>query len=262
MIRNTLWVVALVSLSVTFLGCATPGPGTDCDPCASAEASPVGPGSQAAAAAAAGGQRANQAPFADDTARLSPQTTVGRGAGATTSNSADNETRHVVSGGAQNCGVILPSTANANNSGGTNPAIAEAARTVASYRAMLQCALLNPMTTSERIELLTGQLAKAQESLAQAQAAATVTHVTNNNFQSSRINQIPFSSSSSDGRPQPETVGPVAKAAETVGTAVFSDEMYEDSSVPSIAPQPVPVAPDSLPDSPPAGAVPEVPSDD
>lgn len=233
-----IFFAALMCLSL--VACASTGPGKDCDPCATAEAS--GPAGQAAAAAARGGQSANQAPFAEDTVSPNAKTTIARGQGSSRSASSDSDTKHVVSGGAQNCGVVLPTNAEATNLGGTSPAIMEAAKTVASFRAMLQCALLNPSTPPDRIEFLSGQIAKAQESLAAAQAAATVTHVTNNNFQSSRINQVPVSSSSSAGRPDPLVMGPVAEAAKTVGTAVFSDEMLEDGDSTEA---PVPVEPDS-----------------
>lgn len=247
-------------LLVAFLltACVGQGAGVDCDPCAQAEAT-AGLGGDAASAAAKGGQDANQAPFATDNVSPNAKTTLSRGAGDSRSSSADQDVKHVVSGGAQNCGVILPTNANASNSGGTNPAISEAAKTVASFRAMLQCALMDPTTPPDRIEYLGSQIAQAQESLAQAQAASTVTHVTNNNFQASRINQVPVSSSSSAGRPDPAVLGPVAQAAETVGTAVFSDELYETSSDPSSSPD-ASAAPDSLPE-PPAGAVVETPVD-
>ncbi len=163
-------------------------------------------------------------------------TTWSGGAGAASSNSADSETRHVVSGGAQNCGVILPTEADAKAGGGSNPAVVEASKTVAAYRAMLQLALSDPSVMPDRIAMLSTKLAESQEALAAAQSAANVQHVVNYNFQSSRINQIPFSSSSSDGRPRPETVAPVAKAAETVGTAVFSDEIYESAPAAPEAP--------------------------
>lgn len=221
-----LFVVAALAALLLLGACATQGAGARTNPAAIAQ--PCA-GQDAAAAAAAGGQQAHQAPFSEDTARLAPQTTWAGGSGAASTTSADNETRHVVSGGAQNCGVILPTDANASTGGGSNPAVMEAAKTVSAYRSMLQVALMDPSTMPERIDLLSAKLAEAQESLAVAQAASTVTHVTNHNFQGSRINQIPFSSSSSDGRPSPEAVGPVAEAARVVGTAVFSDEMLESA---------------------------------
>lgn len=237
---------ALVAVALALSACANTGPGADCDPCASAEATaPMG--GQAAAAAASGGQRNNQAPFAEDAVSPNAKTTIARGQGSSRSASADSDTKHVVSGGAQNCGIILPSAADASNlGGGQNSAVSEAAKTVASFRAMLQCALLDPATHPDRVTYLSEQIAKAQESLASATAASTIQRVTNNNFQGSRINMVPVSSSSSAGRPDPEVIGPVAQAAETVGTAVFSDEMYEgEPSTPT--PPDAPVGPDSPP---------------
>lgn len=236
--------IMLLAIALLVGACATPqqGPGATCT-ATEAEARPVGDGSQAAAAAATGGQRANQAPFAEDTARLAPQTTIGRGQGATTSNSADSERRHVASGGAQNLGVVLPTHADAKNLGGTSPAIAEAAKTVASYRAMLQCALLDPMTPPDRIELLTTQITKAQEALAAAQSAATVTHVTNNNFQSSRIQQFGVSTSATnkDGETiNPEVVKPMAEAAARMAEGALVE--YEET--------PAPAAPEASPEPP------------
>lgn len=251
----------VILCAFALVACATPGPGANCDPCATAEANPVGAGSQAAAAAASGGQRANQAPFADDTARLSPQTTVGRGAGATTSNSADSETRHVVSGGAQNLAVLAPNQASASTSGGTSPAVCEAQRTVAAARSAWLCAAQDPMSTTEKVQALYLALREAQEALAAAESGSRGTVTNNYHFAGARINQLGLSTSSTDGKPDPASVEAVSKAGLDVGTAVFSDEMYESSSAPSTGLPPAPAAADSLHSEPPAGAVPEVPSD-
>jgi hypothetical protein len=258
-------LTACLALSA-FTACASQGPGVDCDPCAQAEANPVGPGSQAAAAAAAGGQRANNAPFAEDTARLQPQVTIGRGQGATTSSSADSEHRQVASGGAQNLGVVLPTEANASTGGGISVAVQEAARTVAAYRSMLQCALLNPACPPDRISLLSEQLARAQESLAAAQATANAPNVTNNHFENARVQLFGISTSKTgpDEAINPDVVKPMAEAAANV----LSEPSPPSTAAPTSGlsgssllgePAPAPAAPDSRPSEPPAGAAPVAP---
>lgn len=254
--RYGTWAALVAALLLT--GCLTPrpGPGADCDPCAQAEATPVGAGSSAAAAAASGGQRANQAPFAEDTARLAPQTTIGRGQGATTSSSQDSESRHVASGGAQNLGVVLPTEANAATLGGVSPAVQEAAMTVKAARDAYQMAACSPTTTTERLRFLAEQLSSAQAALNAAQAGSQVQYVTNNNFQGSRVQQFGVSTSATgkDQPVDPAVVAPMAEAAAALGTAGL--EEYETSSSPSkpSTPPPAPVEPEALPE-PPAGTL-------
>lgn len=240
--------IFLCILALCAVGCAgtRQGPGAN-EACAEAETNPAGQG-QAAAAAASGGQEANQAPFAEDTARLSPQTTIGRGQGATTSNSADSEKRHVASGGAQNLGVVVPALANASNLGGVSPAISEAAKTAAATRGAWACASQDPSVPTEKLLVMYQAMKDAQEALNAAQSTASVTHVTNNNFQESRIQQFGISTSSTnkDGEAiDPEVVEPMARAAAELGTAGLTE--YEE--VPSTLPV-VPVVPDSLPEVP------------
>lgn len=238
----------ILALAIVVTGC-TGGPGEACDPCATAEANPTaGFGGAAAAAAARGGQSAEASPYARDMARLAPQTTVGRGAGATSSNSQDRENREVASGGAQNIAVLAGTNADAQAGGGVNPAVAEAAKTVAAYRAMLQLALGDPTASPDRVEVLSAGLARAQETLAAATAASTSNRTVNNNFQGSTQHLYGVSSSSTDGRPDPEAVAAVARAAS--GSATRSPASAEAPETPPGGEVPVPVEP---PPAPPGG---------
>lgn len=246
----------LLATALIVSGCASQGPGATCDATA-AEANPVGAGSQAAASAASGGQRTSNAPFAEDTARLSPQTTVGRGQGATTSNSADDETRHVASGGAQNLGVVIPTQANANTTGGTSPAIYEAAKNVQTFRTLLTIEVSKPTPNDARIEFLSGQLASAQVALSQAQSAATVTHTTHNNFQQASVQQFGISTSATGKEKaiDPEVVGPMAEAAARVSNAGFPAPADAAPPTGELPPSPPPEEAPAPPpvDDPPAG---------
>lgn len=257
-------MVALAVCALLFTACAaTRGPGSDCDPCAQAEANAT-PGGQAAAASAAGGQRAHQAPFIEEGVSPRSKVTVGRGEGSTRSASADNQTSHVVSGGAQNCGVILPTEALASASGGgVSASVQEASKTAAATRNAWACLIQDPTATTEKVQAAYTAMKEAQASLDAAQASVAVTHTTNNFFQGSRINMVPVSSSSSAGRPDPEVMGPIAQASSEVGTAVFGDELLEGSptapststpsgDLPELPPPPAGVAVPGEPESPPS----------
>jgi hypothetical protein len=150
--------------------------------------------------------------------------------------------------------------------GGTSPAIAEAAKTVASYRAMLQCEMTKAYPDMDRIEFLSGQLVGAQENLAKAQSSATVTHTTHNNFQGARVQQFGISTSATNNDGEvidPKVVEPMARAAAEIGR----EGLVEYESAPTseassgeatVAPS-ASAGPDSPPSEPPAGAAPVVP---
>jgi len=111
------------------------------------------------------------------------------------------------------------------------------------------------MSTTEKVQALYLALREAQEALSAAESGSRGTVTNNYHFAGARINQLGLSTSSTDGKPDPSSVESVSKAGLEVGTAVFSDEMYETSSGdPSTSPQPAPAGPDSLPE-PPAGAL-------
>jgi hypothetical protein len=210
-------------LFACLVAACTSGPGSGCDECAEAEATIANPtpGSSNAAAAAAGGQRSDNAPYARDLARLSPNVVNSRGAGAATLEDSSHEQRHVASGGSQNLGVVLPTEALSHaGGGGTNLNVLEAAKTVAAYRAMLQLALTDLSTPPDRIDTISAGLARAQEALSAAQSASNVSHVTHNRFDNAVVNQFGVSSSSTDGRADAETIGKVSEAAARTATGL------------------------------------------
>ena len=181
----TLAALAVALLSAALVGCAgTKGPGADCDDCAGTEANAVGPGAQAAAASASGGQRSNQAPFSGEAgARIDPQTTVGRGSGATTSSSNDMEHRATASGGAQNIALLNPATAQASTGGGgISAAVQEAQKTVASWRSALMLAMTDTPVDMAKLDFIKSSLLHAQADLNAATAAESTNrpNVTNN----------------------------------------------------------------------------------
>lgn len=230
--------ILIVLMACALAACAGK-PGKGAMDCAKATANPTGAGAVAAAAAA--GQQVSNAPWAEDTARFNPVTGGGEGAVS----SANRDTRSVASGGSQ---ALMVAGANADaqaQGGGVNPAVAEAAKTVASYRAALQLCLADPTTSPERLESVQAGLMKAQETLAAAQSAAQLTHVTNNNFQGSTNNQFGMSSSSTDGRPDPESVEAVARGtADTLRAATArSTAPRAQPEFPEPAPAVPPVAP-------------------
>ena len=227
----------IVLIALALCGCvAQQGPGAACDECAVAEANPVGPGNnQAAAAAASGGQRSNNAPFAEDTARLSPQTTVGRGAGDTSATSSDTETREVASGGAQNIGLFNPATATASNEGGgVSVAVQEAAKNVAAARRAYQVAVMDPTTSDARLTFLADEIVRAQEMLNGASATSR-TNVTNN-YHMGGDNTLIGVSTSKTGKQDsidPKVVQPLSEGAAAIRAEAAKDAKVAPEASPS-----------------------------
>jgi hypothetical protein len=200
--------VLILLLFVALVGC-TSGPGKTCDATA-VEANPTG-GAQAAAAAATGGQRANNAPKADDL--VSPYTTVGRGGGATTASKAD--TREVASGGAQNLGLLIPATANATNSGGVSPVLAQYGAEIASLQRSRDMA----QTVEERMAV-SAQIATMMVEMGKASASGRA-NVTNN-YSIGGANTLIGVSASKTGKQNgldPEATAALAKAASEIATS-------------------------------------------
>lgn len=227
---------------------AAAGPGKDCDSCARAEVAPATDGAQEAAAAARGGQEASQAPFAKDTARIHPLTAVGRGSGPNSVSSADSEERHVVSGGAQNCGINIPTTAEASNAGagggGTSLATQAARQTVDILNLKLQQA------APADIAPLLSALAEAQRALA-ASSVNDRPNVTITYHQDHQRNVLtPFSSSDADGTAGGSASGSANRdaGARTAAAAAASKAMEPspDDAVPTPPPPPTPVTPPGM----------------
>ena len=170
MIRLWTTVATLVALAL-LAGCRS-GPGSDCDTCATTEAAASAPNGNAAAAAATGWQRANNAPFVEDTVSPRAHTTIARGAGNASSTSADTEHRAVSSGGAQNLALMNPATATASNEGGVSIAVQEASKNVAAARRAYQVAVMDPATSDARLTFLADEIVRAQEMLNAASASS------------------------------------------------------------------------------------------
>jgi len=241
--RYLILMLALVALA----GCTTAGPGQECDTCAVAETQPVGPTGQAAAAAASGGQDASQQPYNRDTARLNPFTTVGRGAGATTSNADTKEVRELASGGATNISFVPSVAATASNSGGGSipPVVLELRETIQDLRARArQAQAMGDTAEVTRLDRL------IQDTLASLMTATADTAKTTNiyyNWQNSRNNMTGVSSSKTGRQPDdPETIKSLAGAQAETSKSLFSGD-YEESPKPSAAkadvPEPAPSEP-------------------
>lgn len=122
----------IVAAALLLAACQSgPGVGENCAESA-AVAQPTGPGASAAAANAAGGQRVGQDPRATDTARISPNTVIGRGAGPTTSDVTSAEGRVVTSGPGITMALQAGTEALAHSKGGDGSAISQS---VLQYRA-------------------------------------------------------------------------------------------------------------------------------
>ncbi|MCP3975971.1 MAG: hypothetical protein GY720_15935 [bacterium] len=236
--------ILILGAALLFAACSsTKGPGVGCDDCAVAEANPVGAGSNAAAAAASGGQRANQAPFSGEAgARIDPQTTVGRGTGDTSASSADREHRETASGGAQNVAVNVPTSARAAaGGGGTSASVVSAKGVVTMYMAALQLAMARG-DSPEQLKFLSEQLAAAQTVLATVEAG-TRANIVNHYHQDHQNNTLfGVSSSSTDGRPSSASTEAAAAAVTKISEANAPFE------------KPAPMAAEGSSDVPPAGA--------
>lgn len=127
---------SLVLVLACLLAACQSGPGAQgCDPCE--ENAIANPDSGGAGAAAVGGQRAGQDPRATDTARIQPNTVIGRGTGPTESSVNNREGRVVASGAGVNQGLQIPNDATAQAPGGSvNPAVAEIQQSLRHNREM------------------------------------------------------------------------------------------------------------------------------
>lgn len=205
-------IIILAALAALFVAaCSTPGRRTAANAAACADR--VGE-ANAAAAAADGGQTAHNAPFSGETGwRADASSTVGSGAGSTSSSRDGNvEQRETASGGAQNVAVNVPTEAwaRAGGSGGTSASVASAQRTVEMYTASLQLAL-SKGAAPEQIRFLSEELARAQQNLALAEAGTRM-NVTVNYHQDHQTNTLfGVSSSSTDGRPNEQAVREAAE---------------------------------------------------
>lgn len=228
-------------LALAFAGCRSSGPGPACDPCAETEAQAYAPcAGQAAAASASAGQSAHQAPFVHDTVSPRAQVTIGRGTGATSSNSADTEHRAVSSGGAQNLALMNPATATAQATGGVSLAVSEAAKSVAAARRAYQMAVVDPTTSDARLSFLADEIVKAQEALNAASAAATP-NVTHNYHMGGDNTIVGYSrAGNGEGPDSPEATKVLGEAAQSA----FQRNEAKAAAFP---------APAAQPDSPPAG---------
>ena len=254
--RHALAILVALCLGIILAGCRS-GPGSDCDTCATQEVSASTPNGQAAAAAATGGQRANNAPFVEDTVSPRTNSSVARGAGAATTNSADSEHRAVSSGGAQNLALMNPAVASAQATGGVSLAVSEAAKSVAAARRAYQVAVMDPTTSDARLAFLADEIVRAQEALNAASAASTpnVTH----NYNMGGDNTIVGYSRAGNGE-GPDTpeatkvLGEAAKSAftrnEAKAAAAANKPVAPGGASPSSSPAP---ASGDVPSAPPAG---------
>lgn len=231
-------IVFAMLAAFTLLGCSS-GPGAECDPCATAEAKPVGDGAQAAAASAAGGQRASQAPFSGEAgARMDPMTTVGRGAGDTTASSADMERRSTASGGAQNIALLNPATASASTGGGgISAAVQEAQKTVASWRSALMLAMTETPVDMAKLDFIKASLLHAQSDLNAATAAESSNRpsVTHNYHMDGDNTLVGYSRAGNGEEPDsPQAMETLRDASRSVlrKDASASDEAPSKSAVP------------------------------
>ena len=232
-------------------GCASNGPGVgDCDTCeGSAIAQPGGPGSSAAAANAAGGQRVGQDPRATDTARISPNTVIGRGTGSTTSGVNSAEGRVVTSGPGITMALQAGTEALASSKSGTGAAISQS---VLQYRADISALqkdaqiLLAQGSTDAYLAVL-DRISRMQSELVAAERG-TAAQIRNYYFQQGQ--RVVFSnvSGTSGGNP---TAPPVSEEGAKQAAAALGPV----GSAAVAAPDPKPVGPqtaaeaDALPDS-------------
>lgn len=266
--RQKYVVVGLLGALGILAGCASsPGPGPVCDECAKAEANPVGPGSSAAAASAAGGQRAHNAPFAEDTARLAPQTTVGRGTGSTESTQANSERREVASGGAQNIALMNPTSAEAvagAAGGGVPPSVSEAKLTVAQWRGQLALVLTEMPYDPAKAEFVRTNLFAAQAALNEAEAAWTAARPNvSNTYSMGGDNTMIGVSTSKTGEAHeaidPEAARQISEASARIRAEVTARRAAEAQARAKVdaarlgafpEPTPAPAGPESSPASP------------
>ena len=222
------YLTILALCALLLLTACQSGPASDCDDCATGEVSAAAPFGQAAAAGARGGQDASQQPYNRDTARINPLTTVGRGAGPTTSTADMNEVRELASGGATNISFVPSVTASASNGGGSvSPAVLELRETIQDMRERArQAQAMGDKEETARLDTLIKD-ALANLMVASADSAKNVT--INYNWQNSRNQMTGFSTSKTGRQPEnPETAKALAGAAAESTKTLFSGD-YEDA---------------------------------
>jgi hypothetical protein len=252
----------LIVLALLLAGCQS-GPGVDdCDTCeGSAIAQPGGPGSSAAAANAAGGQRVGQDPRATDTARISPNTVIGRGAGPTTSDVNSAEGRVVTSGPGITMALQAGTEALAHSRAAEGGAISQS---VLQYRADIQALqkdaqILLASGNTEGYLAVLDRISRMQSELVAAERG-TAAQIRNYYFQQGQ--RVVFSNVSGTAGGNP-TAPPVseegAKAAANALGPVGAATMNSPDAKP-VGPQTVPEAnATSADDVPPAGFPPPAP---
>ena len=237
-VRYTILTLALVALAGITTGCQA-GPGSDCNECVKAEATPMPGGNTAAAAAAAsakGGTEIKPTAHSGETG-FTPtvKTTIGRGAGDTHAESADKDTRHTASGGAVDMSVMgNPTDALASasaSSGGVGASVQEAQATVASWRSLLAIAATENPVDMAKLEFYRSSLVAASAALnaTSASAASQRPSLTINYNQHGDPTLINVSSSSTAGRPDPDSV---KAAVDGVGGAAASSAKPAAKAVP------------------------------
>lgn len=203
-----IFMLTLLACAMLTLGCASaPGPGSECDTCAVAEANPSashGSTANAAAATATGGQRASNQPTMTDTAAIRPFTTVGRGAGPTTATMTAQDERSQAGAPSVNQGLVIPNSAEAQAGGGaSSPLMLELQAHAKDLRAQLALLLVDPMPGNEvKRDLVMEELRGTYRMM--AEVSASTRGVTHNvyNFQGSRnVQSVANGSSSGDGMP-------------------------------------------------------------
>lgn len=283
--RYRLLIVLVFSLVLA--ACSSgPGPGaTGCDPCEAAAIAQ--PGAAGAAAAATGGQRSSQDPRATDTARISPNTVVGRGSGPTTSDVRSSEGRTVASGAGVTQGLQVPTSALAQAGARAVPQVVQQIRSdiaamQADARAILddaRCARAagDPDAANalmQEYRELVRTISAMQDRLAVAESGSASRVYMIYNQQGQRVVQSVVSGT--DAAPTPQSISedgaasaaqalsngarsvmeaPDSKAVEIPGTvpAELKPALATDAS-PSASP-----ASDELPDAPAVPPVPTIP---
>lgn len=237
----------MASVVLVLAGCATKGPGAECDTCAGQEVAPAatGPFAQAAGAAAEGGQRASNQPMMLDPARLAPVTNVNRGAGPLTASQANTEERSQAGAPSVTQGLVVPTSADARTGGGVSPVVASLQSYLDDLRASLKLALMDPAAPPGRVRELMDAINGTAGLMAQAQASAQATTHNTYNFDGARIVQsVANGSNSGDGTTaiDPAAAAAVGKPLEGAARSVME--------APGAAPAPSGEAPTPAPGAP------------
>lgn len=255
-VRQSITFAFLLSI-LGLSACTTVGPGSACDPCATAETGPAneatGPLAQAASASARGGQEASNQPIQMDPGARDIHTPISRGAGNQTVTDTSEEKRSQAGAPSVNQGVVLPTAADARTGGGVSPVVASLQPLVDDLRAALKLALMDPTAPQSKIDSIHRALNDAISQMAQAQASAQGQVNNTYHLEGAVITQtVANGSASGDGQQAvdpsnakaladglPLTVEAAAKARAASGTP----DAPETAPVPVPAPAPAPVVP-------------------